>query len=133
MSGLFQWGEFALASGAHSPWKIDCDALSVGDLTALAALAATRLPYRFTRVEGVPRGGLAFAEALRRHTVASTAPVVLLVNDVWTTGESMRRFQASLGLGKPPLGVPVRGLVIFARAVPPPWVTALFTAAEMLR
>ena len=122
-----------LASGAHSHWKIDCDALSADDLDALAVLAASRLPYQFTRVEGVPRGGLAFAEALRRHVTMSSSPLVLLVDDVWTTGGSMRQFRALLGLDKLPLGVRVRGLVIFARVIPPPWVTALFTAAEMLR
>ena len=33
---LFQSGHFTLHSGAHTFWKVDCDALTDGDLDTLA-------------------------------------------------------------------------------------------------
>lgn len=65
---LFRSGEFVLHSGQPSGWKIDADALTDADLATLAAIAAERLPP-FGSVEGVPNGGLRFAEALQPHAV----------------------------------------------------------------
>jgi len=59
---LFQLGDFTLNSGAKSVWKIDCDALSDGDIAALARMVQI-LVGPFHSVEGIPRGGLRLAES----------------------------------------------------------------------
>ena len=120
---LFQTGDFTLRSGVQSAWKIECDALTLEDWRGLAAMAVERLPP-FGRVEGVPRGGLPFADALqgyRRckmcgHTWDAhlhyagwpavsfnppcsswvAAPRLLIAEDVVTTGGSMERFRVGL-------------------------------------
>ena len=45
---LFQLGDFTLASGQRSRWKIECDNLLAEDWQALAVIAAEILPP-FTR------------------------------------------------------------------------------------
>jgi hypothetical protein len=112
---LFRLGHFNLHSGGVSRWKIDCDALTDLDWQALAVMAVERLPP-FGKVEGIPQGGLRFAEALRQY---ATQGPVLIVDDVATTGNSFKDQRAGRE--------DVIGVVIFARGKCPPWVTALFT------
>lgn len=122
---LFQLGDFTLASGAKSPWKIDCDALSEGDWAALAAMAAERLPP-FGSAWGVPRGGLPFAQALQRHR-ALGCETALIAEDVVTTGGSMERYLEALR--RDPQVVFPRdciGVCVFARGPCPGWVYPLF-------
>lgn len=122
MADLFQLGRFRLHSGHESGWKIDCDALSDGDLAALAAIGAAQLGVSFGEVVGIPRGGLRFAEALRRHADPSSR-AVLIVDDVLTTGNSMFAERDRLvRLGH----VAVYGLVIFARTNANPCVARIF-------
>jgi orotate phosphoribosyltransferase len=115
MANLFQTGDFLLASGARSAWNIDCDALVPEDWAGLARIASEVLPP-FGVVEGVPRGGLPFAEALRRHA-APGCPVLLIAEDVVTTGGSLERCRA----GREALGV-----AVFCRGRCPGWVVPLF-------
>lgn len=112
---LFNIGDFRLHSGRKSTFKIDCDALTWGDLEALANIAAKHLPS-FGSVEGIPKGGLRWAECLYDY---QTEGPTLIVDDVYTTGTSMLE-AASQHIE------PVLGTVIFARALPPEWVTPLF-------
>lgn len=120
---LFQLGDFTLASGRHSPWKIDCDALTASDWECLAAMAVEILPP-FSAVVGVPTGGLSFAAALREH--ATGGSLVVVADDVWTTGGTMRRFADDCaGFKHPWLGV-----VAFARAKPAPWCRAVFEMGD---
>lgn len=107
---LFQHGEFVLASGEQSDFKIECEALTDDDWECLAYLASWCLPP-FGTVEGVPRGGLRFADALRYH-VTPGANRVLIADDVWTTGRSWHDFRLSLGYLP---GPDVVGVVAFAR------------------
>jgi orotate phosphoribosyltransferase len=107
---LFRVGDFTLRSGVAARWRIECDALTADDWAGLAAMAAEILPP-FGAVEGVPRGGIPFADALKKY--ASRGPL-LLVEDVCTTGGSMERHRA----GREAIGV-----CAFARGVPPAWVT----------
>lgn len=125
--GLFQRGEFTLASGAKSSWKIECDALTDEDWQTLALMLVEVLPP-FGWVEGVPRGGLPLAAALRPHV---TSGPCLIADDVWTTGGSMNRYAD--GCAEAVMGW--MGAVVFARGPLPThplaWpVTALFTMAE---
>lgn len=106
---FFQLGNFKLASGLKSKFKIECDKLDDGDWECLAYLAS-RFISPFGSVIGVPRGGLPFARAMEKYV--TTGPR-LIVDDVFTTGGSLRKFM------KPG---DYRACVAFARARPPAWV-----------
>lgn len=111
MTPLFQLGDFTLASGQPSRWKINCDALTLDDWQALAFMLAERVGD-FSDVKGVPRGGLPLAEALRPYC-KSKGPL-LIVDDVWTTGRSMEAFIDSLNESWWDIGI--RRAVIFSRS-----------------
>lgn len=114
---LFQLGDFKLASGTTSPWKIECDAFTPEDWKALARMAFDLLPP-FSRVEGVPRGGLPFAEALREYC-SPLSDRLLIAEDVVTTGNSIERFRD---------GREAMGVTVFVRGnLLPSWVVPLFT------
>lgn len=115
--GLFQLGDFRLAGGGRSAWKIECDALGATDWAALARIAADRLPP-FGSVVPVPRGGVPFAEALEKY---ATEGPPLVADDVLTTGRSVR--SALEG------GAGAHAVVVFARGPVPVGVTALFALA----
>lgn len=113
---LFRSGDFTLHSGGKSDWIIDCQTLSDDDYETLARLAI-RAVGRFGAVEGVPRGGIKFAAALKRYVMVSGP--LLIADDVLTTGASMEDVRR----GRVAIGV-----VIFARGPCPDWVEPLFTA-----
>lgn len=110
---LFNIGEFTLASGAKTNFKIDCDALSDKSIAALAKRFSEILPT-FGSVEGVPTGGLRLAEAMKRF-VFEGATLPLIVDDVLTTGGSMEKLRA---------GRDAIGAVIFSRGTVPTWITS---------
>jgi hypothetical protein len=108
---LFALGTFKLPSGHTTHFKIECDILVPSDWKALARLAVELLPP-FGAVEGVPRGGIAFAEALEDYVTAG-ASHLLIADDVWVSGKSMEAHRA----GRDALGV-----VAFSRSITmPPW------------
>jgi orotate phosphoribosyltransferase len=113
--GLFQSGRFTLASGQESIFKIECDALDDDDWHTLATIIAAQLGYRYGEVVGVPRGGLKLASALDRLEHFD-APGRLVVDDVYTTGGSLRKVMQAGD----------RGFVVFARSAPPSNIGALF-------
>lgn len=122
---LFTIADFRSHSGLDLSWKIDADALTDADLATLAAKVAERV--QFSRVIGVPRGGLRFALALGQHDRA-TGPL-LIVDDVLTTGRSMEQMRESaIGDGRRD----VRGVVIFARAPCPSWVFPIFNLSSWM-
>lgn len=122
-------GDFTLNSGAKSKWKIDCDSLTPGDIEALAEMIRHVVgPY--STVEGVPRGGLALAGALRPH--ANILGPHLLVDDVLTTGGSMRRLRDDRAKWPEHEGREIVGAVVFARGQCPLWVRPLFQMPEQL-
>lgn len=113
---LFRLGDYTLASGRRSAWKIDCDGLDDDDWAALARMVAEMLKDTpFSAVEGVPRGGLPFARALERYR--STSGGLLIAEDVVTTGGSMERHRG---------GREAQGVVVFSRGGAPAWVRPLF-------
>lgn len=113
---LFQTGYFTLHAGGFSNFKIDCDALTDGDIRSIGLQLAQRLPD-FGTVEGIPSGGLRLAEAMKKYIVLGSE-VVLIVDDVYTTGTSIEA-QRDYRLD-------VIGAVIFARVKTPAWITPLF-------
>lgn len=119
---LFQLGDFTLASGAKSNFKLECDALSDADWECLAHMI-TRVVGPFKDVISVPRGGDKLALAL--GPLATTGPT-LIVDDVLTTGRSMIRTLLERFDGKDILDGKVKGAVVFARGQCPSWVTPLF-------
>lgn len=124
---LFQKGNFTLASGFVSPYKIDCDALTEDDLECIAYLLYQKLTP-FGTVVGVPTGGERLARAMQPYkTPGSTT--WLIVDDVFTTGKSMWEFIQKT-VPKQENGddwaVSFEGAVIFARNPPHHWIESLF-------
>ena len=117
---LFQLGDFTLASGQATNWKIECDALTDDDWQALAFLISRQ--HSFGNVIGVPRGGLKLAGYLWRY-VSPNARSCLIVDDVYTTGGSMHKLRDTLPPDR------YFGAVVFARAPIPRkhnWIKPLF-------
>lgn len=113
--------KFKLHSGRKSDFKIDCDALTDEDLAALAK-KVSQSHLRFREVIGIPKGGLRFAEALKPY--CRRRGDILIVDDVYTSGGSMRDFMeataATLAGNTDSLEFDrymrsLRGLVIFSR------------------
>lgn len=138
--GLFQLGDFTLNSGARSAWKLECDALTDGDITALAKMIH-QMVEPFGSVEGIPRGGLRLAAELSKYAIDNMGLPLptshLIVDDVLTTGSSMEQARAAFEdryrvpykriILPPPVGV-----VIFARGRCPKWIKAVFQCPEEL-
>ena len=114
--GLFVSGVFSSSSGITLDWKIECDALTDKDIETLANVIARRV--NFSRVVGVPTGGLRLATALKQF---ETRGPFLIVDDVLTTGGSMERTRAEYADHE------TIGVVLFARRTPPSWIKAVFT------
>lgn len=115
-TSLFSLGKFILPDKRTTHFKIECDVLTMTDWRALARLAAEILPP-FSVVEGVPRGGMDFADALDQYATPGVSRV-LIADDVWVSGLSMDRHRA----GRDAIGV-----VAFARNPVDSWVKSLFT------
>ncbi len=121
MAELFKRESFRSHSGIILPWKIECDALETEDWIWAAARVAER--FSFHACKGVPRGGLPFAKALSAHCDEGS-PNVLICDDVLTTGGSIESTRNHLLLKGGTS--PIIGVVLFARAVPPDWVHAIW-------
>lgn len=116
---MFDYGITVSHSGLLLPWMIDCNSLTDSDLHTLARIVHDKFSY--SKVIGIPRGGMRFAEALREFSVPNHS--TLLVDDVLTTGKSMKNCRESIS-------GPVLGVVIFARGRCPDWIWPLFTTTE---
>ena len=118
---LFQQGSFQLRSGP-SDWKIECDSLSMSDWEALAHIASQEL-LPFGIVISIPRGGDRFAECLSRYKTSGCSRI-LLADDVYTSGESMRQARTKTynEFGK----VDVSGVVAFSRGRTESWIVPVW-------
>lgn len=113
---LFQIKKFTSHSGKELTWKIDCDALTDEDIECLAELISGTMDFH--KVYGIPTGGLRLAKALEKY-VNSTSSFTLVVDDVLTTGESIKPAMLEHS--------PAMGVVIFSRSgVIPPFVYPIF-------
>lgn len=115
---LFQSGSFISHAGKQLDWKIECDALTDEDWECLAKMIAERCS--FGTVYGIPRGGTKLALALEKYCNPKSS-TRLVVDDVYTTGKSMRDAMTPDDIG----------FVVFARnrvvLEPTFYVRALFT------
>jgi len=116
---LFRLGDFVSHSGIPMHWKIECDALTDRDWECLAYLAAQLLPA-FGSVEGVPVGGIKFANALQQYV---TVGPHLIADDVTSTGQSLEQARN----GRQAIGV-----AAFSRGACPAWVIPIFTWSGFL-
>lgn len=112
---LFRWGQFTGAGGGTLDWKIECDALDADDWACIANVAAKTL-RPFSGVAYVPSSGQKLAKALEPYRI-SGVDRWLVVDDVWTTGASMRMHVQTMGLTE------WIGYVAFARGALPNNVT----------
>jgi len=105
---LFQLFDFTLPNGDPSCYKIECDHLTDEDIECFARMVGH---VSFKSVEGIPRGGVAFAKALEKY-IDPESEVHLVVDDVMASGKSMTdALQAAFDRGEEV----VRGIVIFSR------------------
>lgn len=112
---LFQTGNFTLHSGSQSDFKIVCDVLYQADWMTIARQVA--MWTTFQKVEGVPQGGIPFADALSYYASPYGCVPLLIVDDVLSTGRSMEQQRN---------GREAVGVVLFARGKCPPWITAIW-------
>lgn len=124
---MFITKPFISHSGISLDWKIDCDSLTDADWACMAKVATNGL--KFKRVIGIPHGGLKFAEALKPYT-DSKASMILIVDDVLTTGGSMIKMFDKVvqeEYAKTKQSPYVSGLVLFCRADRyPSWIQSVF-------
>ncbi len=85
---LIQIGEFPLHSGGVSQLKFELDKFTISDWEAIAYLASR--VFKFQYVVGIPTGGMRLAQAMAKYATNDPDDPVALVDDVWTTGGSMR-------------------------------------------
>ena len=88
---LFTVGDFISHAGLPLKWKIECDAISPEQWSALATMIMDYQKEPFSKVVGIPRGGLALQYALEPYITEGDHPW-LVVDDVYTTGTSFREF-----------------------------------------
>ncbi len=112
---LFKNEKVISHAGLHLPFKIECDALTEEDIETIAAIISRK--YKFRAVCGIPRGGIRLAAALQKYL--SNEGLVLIVDDVLTTGLSMEDARRQIGGD-------AFGIVIFARGKCPEWVKPIF-------
>lgn len=118
---LFQLEKIVLHNGKTSQFKIECDFLSPKTKEDWECLAykGSRIVGPFSRVVGVPRGGLLFAIAMEKYKTKGWP--TLVVDDVLTTGASivqMMKWHGDI--------TRVAGLVVFARGPCPEGVKAVW-------
>ena len=122
MDKLFQSVDFKSHSGLELKWKIECDAISDPEWFTISQMIM-EISVPFKEAIGIPRGGTKLGNLLNQYGTGKREDPVLLVDDVLTTGESMKEFKTKRTWRNPADYI---GWVVFARTKTPKWVTALF-------
>ena len=104
-------------SGESSDFKIECDELTHESLGTLAYIISKN--FKFSEVYGIPNGGTKLAKRLKQF-IDVEANQVLIVDDVLTTGNSMREAFRMFPFDN------VVGVVLFARDICPNNVYSIF-------
>lgn len=98
---LFQKQKFISHAGIPMEWKIEMDAISDKEWDCLASMIMDYQKEPFSKVVGIPRGGIKLQNALQKycdgdywgrlHDGSDFHPW-LVVDDVYTTGTSFKEF-----------------------------------------
>lgn len=116
---MIKLGEFTSSAGLVLPWKVECDMIPDDWIHVFAAMIAQK--FRFSRVMYIPEGGRRLAAALEDYKTEDG--IVLIVDDVLTTGKSMIAARNKLRDD-----VEVEGVVLVARTqIVPDWIYPIFT------
>jgi len=94
---LFIREDFISHAGLPLTWKVECDALTDNDYEALAKIVSEKLTFR--DVKGIPRGGIPFEKALKPYSTNDENDPLLIADDVYTTGTSMREVYEEGAIG----------------------------------
>ena len=119
---LFKSVDFKSHSGLELKWKIECDALSDPEWFTISQMIM-EITSPFKEAIGIPRGGTKLGNLLNQYGTGKKEDPILLVDDVLTTGESMKEFKTKRTWRNPADYI---GWVVFARIKTPKWITALF-------
>ena len=112
---LFIKENFTSHAGLNLTWKVECDALNKGDYEALAKIVSDKI--KFKDVKGRPRGGIPFENALKQYASNDINDPLLICDDVYTTGTSMREVYEEGAIG----------IVVFARnEITDSWIKAIW-------
>ncbi len=124
---LFKQIDFISHSGYNLKWKIECDALSDEELETLASVIKTKIEneyfrYAIKEIVGIPTGGLRIAECLKKQIKIDEllGTLVIIVDDVLTTGKSMEEYKKWYS------AYSCLGFVLFARGTPNKWIKPVF-------
>lgn len=123
---LFQKGSFVSAAGLELPFKIECDALTKDDWDCLADIVLHRFIVK--KVYSVPTGGDQFSEAIKKKKKKYDNGIILIVDDVLTTGLSIIEARAKIEHDHKNEGI--YGVVVFSRGKCPSWVTPIYQMHE---
>ena len=122
MIDLFQKIDFTSHAGLDLKWKIEMDALSHGEWECIAQMIIELSPP-FKEAIGIPRGGNILGKLLNRHGTGKFEDPICIVDDVLTTGTSMKEFKTKRQWRNPSKYI---GWIVFSRCETPYWVNALF-------
>ena len=112
---LFIREDFISHAGLPLTWKVECDALTDNDYEALAKIVSEKLTFR--DVKGIPRGGIPFEKSLKPYCTNDENDPLLIADDVYTTGTSMREVYEEGAIG----------IVVFARnEITDDWIKAIW-------
>ena len=112
---LFIKEDFISHAGLPLTWKVECDALTDADYQALAKIVSEKI--NFKDVKGIPRGGVPFENALKQYASNDSSDPLLICDDVYTTGTSMREVYEDGAIG----------IVVFARnEITDDWIKAIW-------
>jgi orotate phosphoribosyltransferase-like protein len=73
-------------------WKIEMDAVSDKEWDCLASMIMDYQKEPFSKVVGIPRGGVKLQNALQKYSKWEPKHPWLVVDDVYTTGTSFKEF-----------------------------------------
>ena len=89
---LFESGDFISHAGLPLKWKLECDAIRPTEWKALAKMVMDYQERPFYKAVGIPRGGIPFADAMNEYASGNPNDQIMVCDDVFTTGTSMREF-----------------------------------------
>jgi hypoxanthine phosphoribosyltransferase len=114
---IFIKKDFISHAGMSLDFKIECDNLTDEDIETLAYIISKEVKFR--DVIGIPTGGIRLQNALEKYKIESSILPIIIVDDVLTTGKSMKEYKKKYNADY--------GYVIFSRAKRlPSWIGAIF-------